>query len=332
MVNFKDVILDTARATLRPFKESDLADFYEYAKVEGVGEAAGWSHHKNIEESKKILDIFMKNNDNFAIEYKENHKLIGSIGVKYPSHNEFELEVGYVLSKDYWGKGIMTMVLKRLLKYLFLDLKIKSIEITYNNDNSKSARVAEKNGFKFYKFEDNITVVSLTREEYLKNTEIYQMYDKNTLERTNDIIYRGQTIPENLLASAVDVIIYNRKTNKYLLTKRDRNKDTFPGYWEFTGGMITHNEDIEKSLLREAYEETGLKVIDYKFLYKMIVENILFFTYIGYVEDDKITLQKGETENYKWVTLDEFKSIYETDDVPYTQKLRIKSFFEKFAS
>ena len=55
MVNFKDVNLDTARATLRPFKESDLADFYEYAKVECVGEAAGWSHHKNIEESKKIM-------------------------------------------------------------------------------------------------------------------------------------------------------------------------------------------------------------------------------------------------------------------------------------
>ena len=327
MVNFKDVILESARCTLRPFKESDLSDFYEYAKVEGVGEAAGWSHHKNIEESKKILDIFIKNNDNLAIEYKENHKLIGSIGVKYPTHKEFEVEVGYVLSKDYWGKGIMTMVLKRLLKYLFLDLKIKSIEITYNNDNLKSARVAEKNNFKFYKNEDNITIVSLTRDEYLKNTEIYQMYDKNTLERTNDIIYRGQTIPNNLLASAVDVIIYNRKTDKYLLTKRDKNKDTFPGYWEFTGGMITHNEDIEKSLVREAYEETGLKVIDYKFLYKMVVENILFFTYIGYVEDDNIKLQEGETEDYKWVSLDEFKSIYETDEVPYTQKIRIKGFF-----
>ena len=45
------VVLKTSRLLLRPWKMSDLDDFYEYAKVDGVGQMAGWLPHKNKEES-----------------------------------------------------------------------------------------------------------------------------------------------------------------------------------------------------------------------------------------------------------------------------------------
>jgi [ribosomal protein S5]-alanine N-acetyltransferase len=61
------VKLETERLTLVPFKEEFLNDFYEYAKVPGVGECAGWPHHKSIEESKKILDIFIRDNQNGSL-------------------------------------------------------------------------------------------------------------------------------------------------------------------------------------------------------------------------------------------------------------------------
>ena len=35
-------VIETERLILRPFKQTDLEDFYEYASVEGVGEMAGW--------------------------------------------------------------------------------------------------------------------------------------------------------------------------------------------------------------------------------------------------------------------------------------------------
>ena len=65
----KNKVIETERLLLRAFKETDLNNFYEYAKVDGVGEMAGWPHHKNIEESKKILDRFIKNDIVFAIVY-----------------------------------------------------------------------------------------------------------------------------------------------------------------------------------------------------------------------------------------------------------------------
>ena len=56
-IDISDTVIKTERLTLRPWKNSDLDDFFEYASVPGVGEAAGWPHHKTKEESKNILDI-----------------------------------------------------------------------------------------------------------------------------------------------------------------------------------------------------------------------------------------------------------------------------------
>ena len=53
-IDISQVTLQTDRLILRSWKESDLEDFYEYAKVDGVGQMAGWLPHKDREESAKI--------------------------------------------------------------------------------------------------------------------------------------------------------------------------------------------------------------------------------------------------------------------------------------
>lgn len=157
--HIKNKVIETERLLLRAFKETDLNDFYEYAKVDGVGEMAGWPHHKNIEESKKILDRFIKNDIVFAIVYKENNKVIGSLGVEecglVDKLTEFEgllgRELGYVLSKNYWGNGIMPEAVKGVIDYLFNDLNLDYITIGHFSRNNQSRRVIEKCGFKPYR-------------------------------------------------------------------------------------------------------------------------------------------------------------------------------------
>ena len=41
-IDISGVTLRTPRLLLRPWQESDLDDFYEYASVDGVGQMAGW--------------------------------------------------------------------------------------------------------------------------------------------------------------------------------------------------------------------------------------------------------------------------------------------------
>ena len=153
------ITLETERLLLRPFEVTDLDDFYEYASVEGVGEMAGWRHHESIAKSQEILDNFIKEDKTFAIVLKENNKVIGSLGIeKYGMEHaltEFDgyqgREIGYVLSKSYWGKGLMPEAVSAVIRYLFDDLHFDFLLCGYYDFNKQSKRVQEKCGFKPYR-------------------------------------------------------------------------------------------------------------------------------------------------------------------------------------
>ena len=153
------ITLETERLILRPFEVTDLDDFYEYASVEGVGEMAGWRHHESIAKSQEILDNFIKEDKTFAIVLKENNKVIGSLGIeKYGMEHaltEFDgyqgREIGYVLSKSYWGKGLMPEAVSAVIRYLFDDLHFDFLLCGYYDFNKQSKRVQEKCGFKPYR-------------------------------------------------------------------------------------------------------------------------------------------------------------------------------------
>ena len=151
--------IETERLLLRPFKQEDLADFYEYASVDGVGEMAGWRHHQNEEESKNILNRFIENDKLFAIVLKNNNKVIGSLEIKkYGMEDELTefyeykgRELGYVLSKAYWGNGIMPEAVKAVIEYVFNKLDLDFLTCAYYDFNKQSKRVQEKCGFKPYR-------------------------------------------------------------------------------------------------------------------------------------------------------------------------------------
>ena len=154
-----ELVIETERLILRPFKQSDLRDFNEYASVPGVGEMAGWKHHETIEKTQEILDMFIKEDKTFAIVFKKNNKVIGSLGVeKYGLDDKltefngyYGREIGYVLSKDYWGKGIMPEAVGAVISYLFNDLNLDFLTCGYYDFNNQSKRVQEKCGFKPYR-------------------------------------------------------------------------------------------------------------------------------------------------------------------------------------
>ncbi len=151
--------IETERLVLRAFQQSDLDDFYEYASIEGVGEMAGWRHHESKDKSQEILDCFVKEDKTFAVCLKENGKVIGSLGIeKYGMEaalTEFDgyrgREIGYVLSRDHWGKGLMPEAVKAVIDYLFNELDLDFLTCGYYDFNSQSRRVQEKCGFKPYR-------------------------------------------------------------------------------------------------------------------------------------------------------------------------------------
>jgi len=148
--------LETKRLILRDWTIDDLVDFYEYAKVDGVGELAGWLHHASKDISLQVLNGFIEGGEVYALELKENHKVIGSLGIHHKSMDydypgDVHYEIGYVLSKEYWGKGLMSEAVKKAIVYAFEEMKVDVLWCGHFDYNDRSRRVVEKSGFKYYR-------------------------------------------------------------------------------------------------------------------------------------------------------------------------------------
>lgn len=146
------MILETTRTTIRLFQDKDLFDLHEYASFEGLGESAGWEHHKNLTKTKKILNQNINNVDMFAIELKQSKKVIGHIVVNedYEGDRDYVKELGFVLHQDYHNQGIMSEVIQRILDYLFKE-NIERVYACAFENNHASIRLIEKCGFTFEK-------------------------------------------------------------------------------------------------------------------------------------------------------------------------------------
>lgn len=155
-IDITNVTLKTPRLTLRPWRQEDLLDFNAYARVDGVGQRAGWAPHKALEESQRILDLFIQGKRTFAIEYRG--KAIGSIGIEeyeeayHPDLADLKgRELGYVLSKDYWGQGLMPEAVQAVIRYLFGTVGLDFLLVYHFVWNDQSRRVIEKCGFQYIK-------------------------------------------------------------------------------------------------------------------------------------------------------------------------------------
>lgn len=142
--------LETTRTILRSFEEKDLMDFHEYCSQEGIGEMAGWKHHSDLLNSEEALHNNIKNNNIFAIENKEDNKVIGHISINEDSEDGREdiKELGFVLNKNYHNRGIMTELVYGILNYLFSN-GIESVYACCFKNNKASKKLIEKCGFIF---------------------------------------------------------------------------------------------------------------------------------------------------------------------------------------
>lgn len=149
------MILETERLILRPFKDTDAKNLYEYAKDERVGPIAGWSPHKSVEESQEIIRTIFSQDGVFAITLKENDKIIGLIALILGEKSNLPItvsegEVSFWLGVPFWGKGIIPEATKEIIRYGFEDLQLFNIWATYYNGNDKSKRAQEKSGFRYH--------------------------------------------------------------------------------------------------------------------------------------------------------------------------------------
>ena len=146
--------LETGRLTLRPWRETDAENLYEYARNPAVGPIAGWPVHTSIENSRDIIRDILSAEGTYAITVKGTDTAIGSIGLMFGAASSNlglppdEAEVGYWIGEPFWGRGLVPEATGELIRHAFEDLGATAIWCGYFDGNDKSRRVAEKCGFR----------------------------------------------------------------------------------------------------------------------------------------------------------------------------------------
>lgn len=145
--------LRTNRLILREWQMTDVDDLYEFAKVPGVGEAAGWDHHKTIEDSKTFLKMLIDFKTVYAIEM--DGKVIGSFDFLWDDEKSDYISIGYTLSKDFWGQGIMTEASIAIMDYLKNTYDIEGFTASTFQNNINSQKLLTRLGFVFVGVDDD---------------------------------------------------------------------------------------------------------------------------------------------------------------------------------
>lgn len=146
--------IETDRLVLRRFRLEDAEDMYaNWASDPEVTKFLTWPPHSSVDVTKSLLATWISRYEdggyfNWVMEYKETGKVIGNISVIKLDERIDAADMGYCMSRAYWGQGLMPEALIAVMDYLFDVVGLNRVAACHDANNPKSGRVMEKAGMK----------------------------------------------------------------------------------------------------------------------------------------------------------------------------------------
>ena len=147
--------LETSRLILRRFTVADAEAMYRnWASDPEVTRYLTWPCHPSPEATAALLENWVAQYEDggrfsWAIQRKEGGGVIGSIAAVKLDEAVNSAEIGYCLSRAFWGQGLMPEALRAVMDYLFNKAEINRLSAYHDVRNPKSGRVMQKAGMKY---------------------------------------------------------------------------------------------------------------------------------------------------------------------------------------
>jgi ribosomal-protein-alanine N-acetyltransferase len=146
--------LETDRLILRRMTPSDAEAVFAYASDPEVTRYVVWDTHRSIQDSRAFLELAVQKyksggEPDWGIVYKGDHHFVGTCGFVGWDVDHARAEIGYVLSRKYWGRGLMPEALRAMIAFGFERMGLNRIEARCIAENTTSARVMEKVGMTY---------------------------------------------------------------------------------------------------------------------------------------------------------------------------------------
>lgn len=146
------IILETDRLVLRHLIPDDLDDLYALYRDPEIRRYFP-DGTLTYEETKEELEWFLNGHPQhpelglWATIYKENNQFIGRCGLlPWTIEGTYEVEIAYLLAKEYWGKGLATEAAQAIAQYAFEQLHLSRLICMMFPENLASQRVASHIG------------------------------------------------------------------------------------------------------------------------------------------------------------------------------------------
>lgn len=148
------VTLQTERLTLRAFTlRDDWAMYENWASDPEVARYMCGKAHSSVAITRQVLESWCchgrKKSYHWAIVPKGRKQPVGSVSFVVFDEEKCEAEVGYTLSRRYWGKGLAAEALHAVMKFGQNTVGFRSFYAQLFEGNTQSVRVLEKCGFSF---------------------------------------------------------------------------------------------------------------------------------------------------------------------------------------
>ncbi len=142
-------VLETKRLRLRELRYEDGPDIYAYFNKDVAKYYDWWP--ASVTEGRGFVRYFKTGYQEelsirWAITLKPTDTIIGSCGFS-EFYRFSRAELGYELSKDYWGKGIMKEALQAIIPFGFDEVGIHRIQASVFPENQASIHLLENLGF-----------------------------------------------------------------------------------------------------------------------------------------------------------------------------------------
>ena len=149
-------IIETKRLILRQFTLDDTEDLYRIYTDEETMRFQVLPENYSVEVERYYLGRHIENYYKtlgfgiWAVILKENNRLIGRCGlVRQPLEGGEEIEVTYLIEREFWNQGFASEAASAALKRGFEKYNFQRIVAFIDPRNAASIRVAEKIGMRF---------------------------------------------------------------------------------------------------------------------------------------------------------------------------------------
>ncbi|MBL7829275.1 MAG: GNAT family N-acetyltransferase [Saprospiraceae bacterium] len=147
------ITFESANLRLRPFRESDFPFAFRMQSSEEIMHyiRAATSDESEVRARTDMWLSYAAQNPGYGVwimELKTDHTVVGYGVVR---HVEFtpgkEIEIGYIVAREYWGKGFATEASRAMIAYAEKQLGVQELVAYTSEENTGSNRVLEKCGF-----------------------------------------------------------------------------------------------------------------------------------------------------------------------------------------